>query len=67
MKTKYIVRHYYNTYSPMRSSFTGYVVDTIPMVKNLLFHHLEDVDNYIRLHVTARNLIKLEIEYLTVE
>lgn len=65
---KFLLRHSFNQFVSIEQK-SAYQYEQISrlMVKNLLFHHIEDVDNYIRLHVKAATLVKLEIEYLTVE
>ncbi len=65
---KFILRYKYVQFVGMQQ--TGvyeYTSNSRLICKNLLFHNLEDMDNYIRNNVTAQTLRSLEVEFLTVE
>lgn len=63
----YILKHHTQEFSHITGSpEIGLVQHTKPVYRNLLFHHVEDVDNYIRNNVRAINLTKLELEYAEV-
>lgn len=64
---KYILRHHFWVYGPITGGSYNPVVQTVVQHKTLMFHNFGDVDNYIRTKVNAQSLIKLEIEYATVE
>jgi len=68
MQIKYILRHHTEIFSHISGSLEiGLIQHMRPQHKNILFHHLEDVDNYIRNNVKADGLIKLELEIVMVE
>ena len=65
---KYILRHSFIQFLGMQQ--TGpyeYTQNSTLICKNLLFHNIETMYNYIRLNVSAATLRKLEVEILTVE
>ena len=55
----YIVRHRFFGTIQIESPYSA---TRNQVVKTLIFHHPEDVDNYIRNNVSAANLVKLEME-----
>jgi hypothetical protein len=62
-----LVRYSYWEFGPIEGGSYNPTIRSFLKTKNLIFHHIEDVDNWLRNKVSARLLIKLEIEYLTVE
>lgn len=64
---KYLLRYHYHVFSHITGSLeSGLTQHMKPVYKLLLFHHSEDVDNYIRNNVSASTLIKLELDYAEV-
>ena len=64
---KYILRYQYWQYGPITGGSYSPTIQSNRVSKTLIFHNPGDVDNWIRNHVTAQTLIKLELEYATVE
>lgn len=68
MQIQYLLRYKFQVFSHMTGSIdVGLVQHMKPQIKNLIFHHPHDVDNYIRNNVTANSLLSLTLEILQVE
>lgn len=68
MRMIYILRYSSHVFSHITGFMeTGLIQHEKSLVKNLLFHHLEDVDNWIRNNVKASELNSLRLITLQVE